>query len=167
MKIKSNQLLQTEKAGLFVLEVFNAEVSLAVNTSPLLRASCCWKKDQKTNNQHFSLFVILACAWKQNQKANKTWELITLSRKVLFAAFSTCKCTYVWLDANSFHILHYSYEPSSAVAATAWLHFFGCTVLMRPFCSIHESIEHQKPEIKVCWKMVTVFKYSKTVLKQC
>ena len=41
MKIKSNQLLQTEKAGLFVLEVFNAEVSLAVNTSPLLRASCC------------------------------------------------------------------------------------------------------------------------------
>ena len=47
MKIKSNQLLQTEKAGLFVLEVFNAEVSLAVNTSPLLRASCCWKKDQQ------------------------------------------------------------------------------------------------------------------------
>lgn len=66
MKIKSNQLLQTEKAGLFVLEVFNAEVSLAVNTSPLLRASCCWKKDQQTNNQHFSLFVILGCEWKQN-----------------------------------------------------------------------------------------------------
>ena len=47
MKIKSNQLLQTEKAGLFDLEVFNAEVSLAVNTSPLLRASCCWKKGSK------------------------------------------------------------------------------------------------------------------------
>lgn len=167
MKIKSNQLLQTEKAGLFVLEVFNTEVSLAVNTSPLLRASCCWKKDQKTNNQYFSLFVILACAWKQKQKANKTCDLITLSGKILFAAFSTCKCTYVRLDANSFHILHYSYEPSSALAVTAWLQFFGCTVLTCPFCSAHENIEHQKQQIGiVCCKMVAVFKYSKTASKQ-
>ena len=168
MKIKSNQLLHTEKAGLFVLEVLNAEVSLAVNTSPLLRAICCWKKDQQTNNQHLSLFVILACAWKQDQKANKTSELITLSSKILFVAFSTCKCTYVWLDANYFHLLHYSYEPSSALAVTAWLQFFGCTVLTRPFCSVHENIEHQKQQIRiVCCKVVAVFKYSKTVLKQC
>jgi len=40
-----------------------------------------------------------------------------------------------------------------------------CTVLRRPFCSVHKSIQHTKQKIVRCIE-VTIFKCYKAVLKQ-